>query len=440
MIYSSKAGYFGGFILLITAYFNVFIESTVIPFQINRIGRNEMLLFYILLCLVSMIIFEWYSIKNFNRTFQIETNRRCSKKSLFYLIKSSVYRVFAVSSLFTLAYIIVQNHYYFQHKSFNFTRSYFQYLLAFYWLGGVPYCIYTLKYKGGSQYELNDYGILFMISYRALFKLFQCKLKLLFNKKHTPTKTNNFLKNRRVLKVYLVLLVNFFFLTLMTKFFVQEYSQFHLALTRLLSDSYAHFNNVRQFHTWYLVFYHLIFYIDVGIAIIGYTIASRWLNNRTISVDMSLYGWFVVLLCYPPMNAGFTDQFIGYARLPTYDIVTSDILKMVLMSLILVSFSIYLWATMALGFKFSNLTNRGIISHGPYRFMRHPAYASKNLAWWLDNTHLLSNIWSSMALLIWNVIYMLRGITEEQHLLKDKHYKIYINKVTTRFIPNFSRS
>ncbi len=43
---------------------------------------------------------------------------------------------------------------------------------------------------------------------------------------------------------------------------------------------------------------------------------------------------------------------------------------------------VYAWATVAFGFRFSNLTDRGIITNGPYAWTKHPAYVSKNLFWW----------------------------------------------------------
>ncbi len=46
--------------------------------------------------------------------------------------------------------------------------------------------------------------------------------------------------------------------------------------------------------------------------------------------------------------------------------------------------AIYAWATLAFGIRFSNLTYRGVLTNGPYRFTRHPAYVSKNLFWWLS--------------------------------------------------------
>ncbi|WP_430991383.1 isoprenylcysteine carboxylmethyltransferase family protein, partial [Escherichia coli] len=52
--------------------------------------------------------------------------------------------------------------------------------------------------------------------------------------------------------------------------------------------------------------------------------------------------------------------------------------------------AIYAWATVAFGFRFSNLTHRGILTHGPYAFSRHPAYLSKNLFWWISTVPMLT--------------------------------------------------
>ena len=45
--------------------------------------------------------------------------------------------------------------------------------------------------------------------------------------------------------------------------------------------------------------------------------------------------------------------------------------------------SVYGWAALSFGIRFSNLTHRGIITSGPYRFTKHPAYVAKNISWWL---------------------------------------------------------
>ncbi|MCK5472226.1 DUF1295 domain-containing protein, partial [Candidatus Gracilibacteria bacterium] len=78
--------------------------------------------------------------------------------------------------------------------------------------------------------------------------------------------------------------------------------------------------------------------------------------------------------------------------------------------------------------------NRGIVSRGPYRFVRHPAYLAKNLAWWFEFLPFL-NPALFLSLLAWNAIYILRAFTEERHLRADPDYRKYQKKVRWKFIP-----
>ena len=92
---------------------------------------------------------------------------------------------------------------------------------------------------------------------------------------------------------------------------------------------------------------------------------------------------------------------------------------------------IYAWATVIFGIRFSNLTHRGIVTNGPYRYFRHPAYLSKNICWWLIHLPFLSTVDSATALqncallLMVNGIYYLRARTEELHLEADERYQAY---------------
>ena len=142
----------------------------------------------------------------------------------------------------------------------------------------------------------------------------------------------------------------------------------------------------------------------------------------------------VALICYPPFNS-ITTQFFGYNGLPTHNLFTDERILALILTIVITLYFLYVWATVALGFKFSNLTNRGIVDKGPYAFVRHPAYIAKNSAWWMDNTFVLTNIWATIALTIWNIIYILRALTEERHLLKDKEYQNYTKKIRYKFIP-----
>jgi protein-S-isoprenylcysteine O-methyltransferase Ste14 len=221
----------------------------------------------------------------------------------------------------------------------------------------------------------------------------------------------------------------------MARFIVLEFYGFEREFFTIDSDIYNKMNWYEQYRHWYLIAFHLIFTIDVSIGIIGYSFASRWLDNRTRSVDATMSGWVVALLCYPPLNTGFTAQFISYGGLDTHLIVKDPYYLTAILILLFILYSIYVWATITLGFKFSNLTNRGIVTSGPYKYVRHPAYIAKNLSWWIDNTYVLTNIWAIVAMSLWNSIYILRALTEERHLKKDSEYGQYCAKVNYRFIP-----
>ena len=89
---------------------------------------------------------------------------------------------------------------------------------------------------------------------------------------------------------------------------------------------------------------------------------------------------------------------------------------------------------LSLGTKCSNLTNRGIVTRGPYRFVRHPAYISKNLAWWITLIPIFG-FYAFLSMFVWSFVYYLRAITEERHLIKDLDYQEYCRNVKYRFIP-----
>ena len=94
---------------------------------------------------------------------------------------------------------------------------------------------------------------------------------------------------------------------------------------------------------------------------------------------------------------------------------------------------VYAWATFAFGLRFSNLTYRGVLTNGPYRFTRHPAYLSKNAFWWaatlpflVTNGSATDVIRNCVCLAAVNAIYFWRARTEEEHLwAEDPKYRAY---------------
>lgn len=83
------------------------------------------------------------------------------------------------------------------------------------------------------------------------------------------------------------------------------------------------------------------------------------------------------------------------------------------------------WANILYGFRFSNLTNRGIVTAGPYRWTKHASYVAKNLSWWISGVPFLvtsdleTALRESLSLFGTNLWYYMRAMAEERHLSQD---------------------
>jgi protein-S-isoprenylcysteine O-methyltransferase Ste14 len=164
-----------------------------------------------------------------------------------------------------------------------------------------------------------------------------------------------------------------------------------------------------------------------------YLMSLKATDTHIRSTEPSGLGWASALLCYQPFWSLIGRQYLDYdngsrswgdwfAHTPFYYVWGVGILLLVL---------IYVWATIAFGARFSNLTHRGIITNGPYRFTKHPAYLSKNLSWWMVSMPFMITGTAAEALrrclllLLLNFIYFIRAKTEERHLSLDPVYVQY---------------
>ena len=410
----STAGYTGAFFIVYGAFYFAFTDKSM--------PQHYQFLVVIFITFLAMLIHEYIFNPNLFHH-RLLTGLKHSKFSYqTNIYKSAFYRYLAYLVLIFIPYFIIQNHYFFITDIFTVSRVGYTYIFLTVLFFGYPYILFTLRTKGSYRYDFGDYAIILMLFIRLVL------LKYYY---HFPVKL---LTNRRFKKLLLVMIVNFFFLSLMFRFGLSQFTGFSIAIHHLISAfPTASFHD--NFHNTYLVFYHLFFIVDIGVAIVGYTVASRWLDNRTRSVDDTLLGWLLALMCYPPFSSSFSANFINYSFAFDPNFQFTNLVYEVAMVFILVCYFIYVWATCTLGFKFSNLTNRGIVSHGAFSVIRHPAYLTKNLAWWIDNLYLFTNFWGAIAMLCGNTVYFMRAITEEKHLLKDRNYQIYKDKVKYRFIP-----
>jgi len=182
----------------------------------------------------------------------------------------------------------------------------------------------------------------------------------------------------------------------------------------------------------------ILFMIDVQIGTVGYLLTLRPLDAHIRSGNPFLAGWLAALLCYPPFVFGFMGNADGLqyeVNTPgwSYWFAGHQGFLWAWAALLAVLTAIYAWATMAFGIRFSNLTYRGVLTNGPYRFSRHPAYLSKNLFWWLSTLPFLVTSHSPVDMIRNTVflgcisaIYFWRAKTEEAHLLgEDAKYREY---------------
>ena len=187
-----------------------------------------------------------------------------------------------------------------------------------------------------------------------------------------------------------------------------------------------------SFFNWYGIIISLLFFIDTSYFLFGYLVESKKLGSTIRSVDKSFVSWIFTLACYPPFN-DLTSQLFPWVANDN-NLMVASFSNYILLGLIIALFSIYLSSTISLGSKCSNLTNRGTVTRGPYKFIRHPAYTTKVLAWWVMSIPVM-NLIVFFNMMVWTFIYVIRALKEEDHLLQDEEYKSYFKNTPYRFIP-----
>ncbi|OZA43181.1 MAG: hypothetical protein B7X80_09600 [Sulfurovum sp. 17-42-90] len=420
--YVSRAGYVAAVMVVVLAFVTVLLKERGVVENITPL----VLYLCVVVVFVVMFAFELFDNHTYRQSHRLSTLNTPFSFHHTNRVKSVILRFAALLLPLLIAYGIVHG---LAWLELGWVRVQ-SHVLVFYtyalllFVGVAPvYLSITLRYRGDKKYEFNDYAMLTMVGLRAVYF------------RVTKQQTFAFYRNRRVKKVLLVYVVNFFFISLMASFLVNEQREFALAVHKMLQEGYGEQHWFLQVKNNYSLLFHLLFMIDVSLAMIGYAFASRWVGNRTKSVDMSITGWMVALACYPPFNNLLSMGMLSYTNKDTHTLIVSDVGIAIVMVLLLFAYGIYVWSTIALGFKFSNLTNRGIVTTGPYAYVRHPAYASKNTAWIIDSTFVFTNIWATILFFSWTIVYILRALTEERHLHKDKVYQVYADKVRYRFIP-----
>jgi isoprenylcysteine carboxyl methyltransferase (ICMT) family protein YpbQ len=172
--------------------------------------------------------------------------------------------------------------------------------------------------------------------------------------------------------------------------------------------------------------------VDLIFGASGYALSLRILGNRVRSVNPYPAGWLVTIVCYSPFW-DMVERLIVFQWHVDWIVLTKDwpVVQSVWLMMIACCLVVYAWATVEMGPKFSNLTYRGTVESGPYRLMKHPAYVSKVVSYWLITVPFVPmHGWAfafqqCLALSLSCSVYYFRAKYEEKHLLRYPEYKAY---------------
>jgi protein-S-isoprenylcysteine O-methyltransferase Ste14 len=199
-------------------------------------------------------------------------------------------------------------------------------------------------------------------------------------------------------------MVKAFFLPLMTVYLSTNADHLSASLTTALDAPFS----LASFR----FMYDLSFAMDLMFGTVGYLCTFRILDSHVRSAEPTTLGWLVAIICYQPFWSLISSQYIHYEGSVFWD-------------------NCYALSTISFGLRFSNLTNRGIITSGPYRLTKHPAYIAKNLSYWMITVPFIEPLgWKvavmhCAALIAVNLLYFIRAKTEERHLMNDPEYRAY---------------
>ena len=356
--------------------------------------------------------------------------RSSSIRTIKHLLIAAVIRWLAWFGILAVSFAIYTALLHYNDAWYNAFRNAYLQFLTLWLIAGIPYYLWTLRRVHGRRWDRRDPAVYVCIAARGAWRA--------MSKGRLPWhRFGGYWGSATARTTLLGLLVKAFFIPIMLTFFYHNAKNFNDAVFKLnqhlgLADAWTTgFYSLA--YRLYKVCYEGLFMVDVTLAIIGYVVATRWLDNGIKSVEQTGLGWLACIGCYKPFN----DVVSWYVRWPGTGIenMADTPLKLMAMAAIVGLLVVYVWATLAFGLRFSNLTYRGTFTQGPYRFVRHPAYISKNLAWWLEFLPSFTNVKTIFFMACWNGIYLVRALTEERHLKKFADYRAYCAHVRHRFVP-----
>ena len=190
---------------------------------------------------------------------------------------------------------------------------------------------------------------------------------------------------------------------------------------------------VESFLSFHAFLIFLFYAIDIIYGVLGYILTFRVLDTHIRSTEPTVLGWMVCLMCYYPFSPHFGIGLLKYDDGFVWNqwFTFTPLFYYFYGVTIIFLVGVYALATVAIGYRMSNLTFRGLITSGPYRYSKHPAYLGKIASWWLISVPFFAVEGPVVALKrclllgVVSIIYYLRAKTEENHLSNYPEYVEY---------------
>jgi protein-S-isoprenylcysteine O-methyltransferase Ste14 len=193
------------------------------------------------------------------------------------------------------------------------------------------------------------------------------------------------------------------------------------------------------FDYWFEVLYSLGLLVDVMFAVVGLVTISRVFDNHLRTADDTGPGWITTLVFYQPFLSVFSRQYFAYeSHLRWGDwLFLYPETKVAWGTAILVCVWAAALSAVAFGCRFSNLTNRGILTGWTYAWTKHPMYVANVGFLALTATPFLHegstiDVFRRMCMFsLFAGLYWVRGRMEERHLSADPayvQYALYMNR------------
>ncbi len=304
-------------------------------------------------------------------------------------------------------------------------QNFYAVFLQIYLVAGLPYFCITLLCRASRSEDFYDPAV------RIIHMLKQPMLRLISGA--SLRAVLHVFRNRYNRKVILNLVMRAYFIPLMIMQVLN-----YLPYTLKLHSAVFNAHDFMAILFWLAA---ILWLFDTVNAALTYLLESRWLENRSRSIDMTITGWMVCFLCYEPLN-NITGTFLPFAPLLATGnvnalIVPSNDFLIGLKIAEIVLLGLHIYIGVGLGPAVANITLKKLQTRGAYALVRHPGTTTK-LLFWFTLSFGYSEFWTVKFIFgyfAWAALYIARALTEERHLSHYAEYREYQQKVRYRFIP-----